>query len=75
MKYHEFMKKATEKIIGAPNLSSILKDEYVNKWVALSKDYKKLLAVGESLSAVLSKTKLFGEKVVIKVTPKWGYTP
>ena len=68
------MKKVTEKIIASPNLS-VLKEEHTNKWVALSPDYKKLLAVGESLSAVLLKAKSYGEKVVIKVLPNLGYAP
>jgi hypothetical protein len=63
-----------EKIIDSPDLS-ILKDEHVNKWVALSTDYKKLLAVGDSLSAVLEKAKSYSEKVVIKVMPNLGYAP
>jgi hypothetical protein len=41
----------------------------------LSKDYKKLLAVGDSLSAVLEKAKSYSEKVVIKVMPNLGYAP
>ena len=68
------MKKVTGKIIASPDLS-VLKEEYVNKWVALSTDYKKLLAVGESLSAVLLKAKSYSEKVVIKVLPDLGYAP
>jgi hypothetical protein len=43
--------------------------------VALSLDYKNLLAVGESLSSVLLKAKSYSEKVVIKVLPKLGYAP
>jgi hypothetical protein len=68
------MKKVTEKIIASPDLS-VLKEEHVNKWVALSPDYKKFLAVGESLSAVLLKVKSSSEKVVIKVLPNLGYAP
>ena len=68
------MKKVTEKIIASPDLS-VLKEEHANKWVALSLDYKNLLAVGESLSSVLLKAKSYSEKVVIKVLPKLGYAP
>jgi len=68
------MKSATEKIINSPDLS-VLKDEHANKWVALSLDYKKLLAVGETLSAVLEKARSSSEKVVIKVLPNFGYAP
>ena len=68
------MKKVTEKIIASPDLS-VLKEEHANKWVALSIDYKKLLAVGESLSSVLEKAKSSSEKVVIKVLPNLGYAP
>jgi hypothetical protein len=68
------MKSATEKIINSPDLS-VLKDEHTNKWVALSLDYKKLLAVGDSLAAVLEKAKSSSEKVVIKVLPNLGYAP
>ena len=68
------MKKLTEKIIESPDLS-VLKEEHANKWVALSMDYKKLLAVGDSLSAVLQKAKFYSEKVVIKVLPNLGYAP
>ncbi len=68
------MKKIDEKIIESPDLS-ILKEEHVNKWVALSVDYKKLLAIGESLSAVLEKAKAYSEKVIIKVLPDLGYAP
>jgi len=68
------MKNITEKIVTSPDLS-VLRDEHTNKWVALSLDYKKLLAVGETLSAVLEKAKSSSEKVVIKVLPNFGYAP
>lgn len=48
--------------------------KYVNKWVALSKDYRKVIAVGDNLTDVLKKTT--GEnKVVLKVLPNLGYAP
>jgi len=68
------MKKIEEKVVEAPNLS-VLKPEYANKWVALSADYKKLLAVGETLQDVLNMAHNFTNKVVIKVLPNLGYAP
>jgi len=62
-----------EKIIKQPNLL-ILKKQHQNKWVALTPDYKKLIAVGDSLSAVLKAAKQ-SEKVVMKVLPRLGYAP
>ncbi|OHA88605.1 MAG: hypothetical protein A3C70_01050 [Candidatus Zambryskibacteria bacterium RIFCSPHIGHO2_02_FULL_43_14] len=62
-----------EKVVKSPNIS-VIKKQHINKWVALSTDYKKLLAVGDSLSAVLKKTKQ-SNKIVIKVLPDLGYAP
>ncbi len=62
-----------EKLIKSPNLS-ILKKQHINKWVALSVDYRKLLAVGSSLSDVLKKAKQ-PNKVVMRVLPNLGYVP
>ena len=62
-----------EKTVKQPNLS-VLKKQHQNKWVALTPDYKKLIAVGDSLSAVLKKAKQ-SEKVVMKVLPRLGYAP
>ena len=45
-----------------------------HKWVALSSDYKKLLAVGDRLIDVLVKTNQ-KDKVVMKVLPNLGYAP
>jgi len=67
------MKKQVENIIKSPDLSVINK-EHVNKWVALSSDYKKLLAVGDRLIDVLVKTNQ-KDKVVMKVLPNLGYAP
>lgn len=63
-----------EKVIKSPNLSSILKKRHINKWVALSADYKRLIAVGNSLSAVIKKAKQ-PNKVVMRVLPNLGYAP
>ena len=62
-----------EKVVKSPNLS-VLGKRHINKWVALSADYKKLIAVGDSLSAVLKKAKQ-PDKVVMKVLPDLGYAP
>ncbi len=63
-----------EKIIKSPILPKFKKD-YINKWVALSKDYKRVIAVGDSLREVLNKTSESKEKVVMKVLPPLGYAP
>ena len=67
------MKTAKEKIIKALDLSLVQK-KHANKWVALSSDYKKLLAVGNSLDEVIKKS---GKKeiAVMKVLPNFGYAP
>ena len=67
------MKDFEEKVVESPNLSLVSKD-HVNKWVALSTDYRKLLAVGATLSAVLEQAPQ-KEKVVMKVLPNLGYAP
>ena len=43
-----------EQTIKSTNLSQILKD-FENKWVALSKDKKKVITSGETLDEVLEK--------------------
>lgn len=68
------MKKTKGIGIKSPDLS-VLKPEYVGKWVALSSNYKKLLAVGDTLSAVLKTAGNLQNKVVIKVLPNLGYAP
>ena len=62
-----------QKVVKSPNLS-VIKKEHINKWVALSVDYKKLIAVDDTLSAVLKKAKQ-PDKVVMKVLPDLGYAP
>jgi len=61
-----------KEISNTPDLSS-LNDKYENKWVALSKDYKKVLAFGDKLLDVLGVGD--PDKVVLKVLPKLGYAP
>jgi hypothetical protein len=63
-----------EKIITTPDISRITK-EYVNKWVALSEDYKKVIAQGETLEEVLGKTRKEKKTVVLRVLPNLGYAP
>lgn len=63
------------KAISSVNLSKILKKTHQNKWVALSADYKKLLAVGKDLSSVLKKTSQTEKKVVFRVLPNLLYAP
>ena len=67
------MNQETEQTVEALDFSAIEK-KYVNKWIALSTDYKKVLAVGNSLRAVLEKTDQ-SEKVVMRVLPRLGYAP
>lgn len=60
-----------EKVVKSPNLS-ILKKRHINKWVALSLNYKKIIAVGESLTDVLKQAG--NQKVfVMLVQPNTGY--
>ena len=67
-------KNDANKIVESPNLA-VLGAEHTNKWVALTPDYKKLLAVGDSLKSVLEAAGSYAEKVVIKVMPNLGYAP
>ena len=64
----------TTRIVSGHDLS-VLRPKHVGKWVALSSNYKKLLAIGETLSAVLKKTGPVPGKVIIKVLPNLGYAP
>ena len=68
------MSNAKETIIASPDLS-VLKAECVGKWVALSSNYKKLLAVGNTLAAVLKKAAHTPHTVGLKVVPNLGYAP
>ena len=52
---------------------AILNKTYENKWVALSSDYTKILAVGDRLFDVLKIKQ--SDKVVMKVLPQLGYAP
>jgi len=63
-----------DKIIKGPNLNKILNKSHQNKWVALSTDYKKVLAVSANLSSVL-KAVPQKKKVIMKVLPNLSYAP
>ena len=63
-----------EKLIKAPDTSKLTK-KHINKWVALSDDYKKVIVSGETLSEVLKKTSGVKRKVVFRVLPNLGYAP
>ncbi|MEK7546976.1 MAG: DUF5678 domain-containing protein [Patescibacteria group bacterium] len=63
-----------EKIIEFPNTAEVTK-KYVNKWVALSGDYKKVVASGETLSEVLKKISSKKRAMVFRVLPDLTYAP
>lgn len=63
-----------EKTIKSPDLIKVLGKEHENKWVALSVNYKKVLAVGDNLSSILTAVPQ-KEKVVMKVLPNLSYAP
>jgi hypothetical protein len=66
--------KTIGKKVKLPNIFEITKN-YVNKWVALSEDYKKVLASGETLSEVLEKTSSEKRLMVFRVLPSATYAP
>ena len=68
------MNSMEEKVIKSPDLKGILEKKYLNKWVALSTNYRKVLAVGDSLSSILKKAPQ-KEKVVMKVLSNISYAP
>jgi len=45
-----------ERTVEAPNIAGLLKKEHLNKWVAFTPDYKKVLASGKDLNELLEKT-------------------
>ncbi len=63
-----------EKVITSPNMSKILKQKHLHKWVAFTPDYKKIVAVANTLSEVIKKS---GKKDVgvMHVLPNIGYAP
>ncbi len=70
------MKNTKEKIVKSPDLS-VIKKSHINKWVVLTSNYKRLVAVGDTLSSAIknagnNKSK---DSVVIKVLPNLGYAP
>ena len=70
------MKNAKEKVIKSPDLS-VIKKSHVNKWVVLTSNYKKLDAVGDTLSSALENVKnnKSENNIVMKVLPNLGYAP
>ena len=68
------MRPSMDTSVQAPNLSKILRKDHTNKWVALSTNYKKLLAIGDTLAEVLKKTGS-AEVAVMQVLPDIGYAP
>ena len=45
--------KRKEQIIESPDLTKVLTKDHENKWVVLSRDYKKVLATGDTLDEVM----------------------
>ena len=64
----------SENIIKTPDIWKVTKN-YVDKWVVLSADYKKVIASGETLAEVLKKTSSEKRKMVFRVLPKRSYSP
>jgi len=63
-----------EKITKALNIFMITKN-YVNKWVALSADHKRVIASGKTLAEVLRKTASEKRVMVFRVLPQNTYAP
>ena len=61
-----------EHIIETPDIFEVAKG-YVNNWVVLSKDYKKVIASGEALAEVLRKTSSEKRKMVFRVPANVPY--
>ena len=68
------MKRANETIVENPDFRDLVAG-HENKWVAISSDYKKLLAVGDTLDEALRNSSSEKKKVVVKVLPALGYVP
>ena len=68
------MRTPMDTTIQAPDFSKLLKKNHINKWVAISRDNKRLLAVGDSLADILKKTDT-KEITVMQVLPETGYAP
>ena len=61
-------------VVKSPNVSGILEKKHVNKWVAFSSDYKKVLAFGDRLVDV--DTKVGDAKAVFaKILPDAFFAP
>lgn len=60
------------------DFTKVLKKEYVGKWVALSQDYKQVVAVGDSMKKVSEDAteKGFPQAILHKVLPfDQGFIP
>ena len=63
------------KTVKAPNLTKLLNTSHNNKWVALSRDHKKVLATGETLATLEQKIET-QNAIVMKVLPQhMSYAP
>ena len=62
-----------EKVVEGLNLSAV-KEEYAGKWVALSRDYRTVIAHADSLQTLLKRSDA-PEQVVMQVLPRLGYAP
>jgi hypothetical protein len=63
-----------KKSIKNPNIAELTKG-YENKWVAVSADYKKILASGKTLAEVSKKTASEKRIMVFRVLPNLTYAP
>ena len=68
------MAKMIEKVITIPD-TTVITREHIDRWVALSPDYRRVIASGDTLSEVLKAAKNMKRKVVFKVLPDIGYVP
>ena len=61
-------------VVKSPSVSAILEKKHMNKWVAFSADYKKVLAFGDRLIDV--DTKVGNAKAVFaKILPDAFFAP
>ena len=63
-----------KKSMKNPSIAELTKG-YVNKWVALSADHKKVLASGKTLAEVYKKTVSEKRIMVFRVLPSYTYAP
>ena len=63
-----------EEVITIPDTTAITR-RYIDRWVALSADYQRVIASGDTLAEVLKAAKKMKRKVVFKVLSDLGYVP